>query len=726
MKNPTWRRRGAQLAGVCLAALLALAAAGAEQSPAAGDPAPMNPSGFRIRRGTNLSHWLSQDFGWAPREIFITPADIRFIARAGFDHVRLPVDEKELWREDGSRNAAAFALLRDAIGWCRANGLRVIVDLHTLRTHHFNAANEGPANTLWSDAGAQEKFLGLWRELSAHLRDEPLDAVAYEIMNEPVAGRAEDWNRLLARAVQAIRALEPARVLVIGSNRWQNPGTFPELEIPAGDRNIILSMHTYAPLPFTHFRADWLPTRDYAGPVHYPGRVMPAADHARLMAGGDAQLRELIANAAEEWNPRRIAAELAPALRKARQLGLQLYCGEFGCLPSVARADRLAYYRDLVAVLEENHVAWANWEYKGDFGLFEWHDPQHLAGVPDVELLAALLPGWERRPPGGEQSATAPAADRIYHMIGVPRRAGSLVAGTEDDPGAFRDAGFAARLRAHGCAVVDEGDVALPSFLPHHHEAPIRNWPAPALVWDALAARLGPLLRQPGAVPLLVGCDCSVVVGSARALRGASGAVHVVYIDGDIDAAAPTAEKCQSAAASALWLLTQPSPFVRGPVLRPAEVTVTAWSQAGTAEQAIGFGSMPLDEVDALGPRAAARRVLRGIAPTAAILVHFDVDVLADSAAPVAYFPHSRGLTVAAATELLAEFACDPRTRLVEIAEYASLRDLDRRGITLLADLVGRALGPDPAVAPVKPWARGDDFKAEGDNPRQPTTQIPQ
>jgi len=27
---------------------------------------PVNPSGFRIQRGINLSHWLSQDFGWAP------------------------------------------------------------------------------------------------------------------------------------------------------------------------------------------------------------------------------------------------------------------------------------------------------------------------------------------------------------------------------------------------------------------------------------------------------------------------------------------------------------------------------------------------------------------------------------------------------------------------------------------------------------------------------------
>src|SRR5688500_2823122 len=49
--------------------------------------APANPSGFVIRRGTNLSHWLSQDFGWQPRETWITANDLRFIAQCGFDHV---------------------------------------------------------------------------------------------------------------------------------------------------------------------------------------------------------------------------------------------------------------------------------------------------------------------------------------------------------------------------------------------------------------------------------------------------------------------------------------------------------------------------------------------------------------------------------------------------------------------------------------------------------------
>jgi len=366
----------------CLALLATVALAAA---------APANPSGFVIRRGTNLSHWLSQ-YADQPRDAFLTENDLRFIARAGFDHVRLPVDEKELWGADGRPNEENFARLLRALGWARAHGLRTIVDLHTVRSHHFNAANDGgPANTLFRDPAAQTHFLGLWRELSARLHDQPLDAVAYEILNEAVADRDEDWNRLVAAAHAQIRAAEPRRVIVIGSNRWQGAWKFPALQVPAGDPNLILSVHNYEPFTFTHYRASWVPTKIYTGPVQYPGRPIPAAELARIEAQQPRHVVDQFASARREWNAERIREDLMPAIRRARELGLQLYCGEFGCLPTVPRADRLRYYRDFVAVLESEGVAWANWEYKGDFGLFEWHGWKNLGGAPDVELLDALM-----------------------------------------------------------------------------------------------------------------------------------------------------------------------------------------------------------------------------------------------------------------------------------------------------------------------------------------------
>src|SRR4051794_20955178 len=133
-----------------------------------------------------------------------------------------------------------------------------------------------------------------------------------------------------------------------------------------------------------------------------------------------------------------------------------------------------------------------------------------------------------------------PHEEPVYHLLGVPLRSGSLYPGSENDALAYRDAQVVQRLRRAGCEVVDDGDVAVPSFLPHHDVAPIKNWPGPRIVWDCIATRIAPLLQQPGHIPVLIGVDCSAVVGTAQALLQATGDgtgedVHIIYLDGDID-----------------------------------------------------------------------------------------------------------------------------------------------------------------------------------------------
>ncbi len=36
-------------------------------------------------------------------------------------------------------------------------------------------------------------------------------------------------------------------------------------------------------------------------------------------------------------------------------------------------------------------VDWAPWEYKGDFGIYEWHGLPSLTGAPEVKLIDALF-----------------------------------------------------------------------------------------------------------------------------------------------------------------------------------------------------------------------------------------------------------------------------------------------------------------------------------------------
>jgi endoglucanase len=369
------------------AASIALTAASAYCQPKAA-----TPSGFELKRGVNLSHWLSQNAGWPPRDSFITEKDIEFIAGAGYDHVRIPIDEVEMWAADGKPSEASFACLTHCLDWCAKHKLRAIVDLHILKAHHFNAENEGGKITLWTDPAAQDNFIKLWVEISGRLKKYPVDRVAYDLMNEPVAQDPEDWNRLIAKAVKAIRQLEPKRVLLIGSNRWQTPENFPFLKIPPNDPNLILSLHTYTPLFFTHHLADWVAFKDFKGPVHYPGRVVAEADFPKFMMNTtNADLKFQLEETRQLFNKQKLAELLLPAIQKAKELKLPLYCGEFGCLPHVERADRLKYYADIISVFEENNIGWCNWEYKGDFGILTFDFDKKVSLAPDTGLINTLM-----------------------------------------------------------------------------------------------------------------------------------------------------------------------------------------------------------------------------------------------------------------------------------------------------------------------------------------------
>jgi len=349
-----------------------------------------NPAGFKIKKGVNLSHWLSQNFGWSPKATFITEKDIKFIDSIGYDHVRVPIDEKELWDDNGEPIEESFNYLIQCLDWSAKYKLRAIVDLHIIRSHYFNAANEGGANTLWTDTNAQNTFLKLWIEISNRLKKYPVNMIAYELMNEPVAENPDDWNKLIEKAVKTIRVLEPNRVLIIGSNMWQIPRSFPYLRVPANDKNIILSTHTYSPIHFTHHLADWVPSKMYKGPVHYPGQIVTDAEYEEYVDKNDSAFIKAMEQSKEIYNKQKLADGLLPAIKKAKELNLQLYCGEFGCLPHVGRADRLNYYRDIVSVFRENDVAYCNWEYKGDFGIYTFDFKNFVSLSPDVELINIL------------------------------------------------------------------------------------------------------------------------------------------------------------------------------------------------------------------------------------------------------------------------------------------------------------------------------------------------
>ncbi|MDO5320972.1 MAG: cellulase family glycosylhydrolase [Bacteroidia bacterium] len=342
--------------------------------------------GFVIKRGTNLSHWLSQsvDRGEA-RAARVTEADIARLAEAGFDHVRIPIDEVQFWDEEGNKLPEAWDLLTGALDNCRKYGLRAIVDLHIIRSHNFNAGFEGKKNTLFTDEAAQDGIINMWYQLSDALKDYSTDWVAYEFMNEPVADEHEQWNRLVAKVHKALREREPERTLVVGSNLWQGVGTMKYLKVPEGDKNIILSCHFYEPMALTHYTAPWTESGQYYGPVTYPGVMIPEEEFAKL----DEHHQEIFRQYTTEWNRDRLESMFKDAFEAAERMGLQLYCGEWGVFQQAPAESKYNWYRDMISIFDQYDVAWSTWCYFDEFGFWSLENQE----ISDPELLSVLTSG---------------------------------------------------------------------------------------------------------------------------------------------------------------------------------------------------------------------------------------------------------------------------------------------------------------------------------------------
>ena len=340
---------------------------------------------FNIKRGTNLSHWLSQSrvTGEARRK-HIQEDDFARLEQLGFDFVRIPIDEVQFWDDNGNKLPEAWELLTNAINLAEKHHLRVVVDLHIIRSHRF--LDNDNSNTLFTSEESQQDLINLWYQLSDVLKGYSNDSVAYEFMNEPVAPEHEQWNVVVEKVHKALRQVEPQRTLVVGSNRWQDFETVKYLRLPENDKNLIISFHYYHPMVITHRYARWTPVGQFRGKINYPGVLITQEDYD---AAPEAIKEELKPFLTTVWNKDKIREDFKDAIAAAQKYGLQLFCGEWGVYEPVERDLAYAWYKDMIDVFDEFDIAWTTWCYDGDFGFYD----QRTESYKDKPLVDLLMSG---------------------------------------------------------------------------------------------------------------------------------------------------------------------------------------------------------------------------------------------------------------------------------------------------------------------------------------------
>ena len=116
-----------------------------------------------FQKGVNLGGWLSQCVSRDKSHFdgFITEKDIKDIKSMGLDHVRVPVDYDVFMNEspDGDTvNEEGMAHIDDCIGWCKNNGLNMILDLHKAKGYMFDFQEVANADLFFEDESLQDAF----------------------------------------------------------------------------------------------------------------------------------------------------------------------------------------------------------------------------------------------------------------------------------------------------------------------------------------------------------------------------------------------------------------------------------------------------------------------------------------------------------------------------------------------------------------------------------------
>ena len=336
-------------------------------------------------RGANLGNYLEAPAG-ATWGASYAAADFANIKREGFDHVRLPIRWNDYagpapgFKLSGEIFAKADFLTTNAL----RNQLSVIVNIH-----HFDEFTDNPS-------AQSNKFIALWRQIAAHYSSGP-DSLAFEILNEPKdAATTTVMNPIYAGVIREIRRTNPTRAIFVGPGRWNQANELKDLQLPADDQNLIVTIHCYEPFFFTHQGATW------SGPdTKVRGIQFPGPPSTPLTPDPSLQISKGVSNWIYRYNT--LSGDKNPSspeafrkvIRIAREWSNQhkrpIHMGEFGCYIQADAESRTRFYAEFRKALDEAQMGWAIWDWKAGFRY--WDDRK---GEPVPGMHEALFGGKAR------------------------------------------------------------------------------------------------------------------------------------------------------------------------------------------------------------------------------------------------------------------------------------------------------------------------------------------
>ncbi len=300
--------------------------------------------------------------------------------------------------------------------------------------------------------------------------------------------------------------------------------------------------------------------------------------------------------------------------------------------------------------------------------------------------------------------------DRPIAIVGAPSSIGikpyenGEPRALDQAPAVYRRLGLVKRLGAD-----DEGDVTpLPYRDFTRPPGRPRNESEMVSYSEGLAGRVARLAKD-GRFALVLGGDCSIVLGSLLGLRRAGlGRVGLAYIDGHADFATPMESRTGSVASMCLGLAVgrSESPLAqlggKAPLVRADDVALVGrrdehepW-YGHDALHASAVLDLPHAAVGDTGYGKAADTVLERVGRSGldGFWIHLDADVIDAAIMPAVDSPEPNGPDLNQLSELLRPLVNHPRAWGMELTIYDPKLDPELTCGRRLVELLGGLLAP--------------------------------
>ena len=302
----------------------------------------------KIRRGVNMS---GLEYVFRQTGFLFNEETYKELAEKGFDHIRLTTDFRLFADEDGTLNDSKMKKVDKAMRLANEHGLIVLLDFHGW--YDFNTIK-----------GDDMLFMKIWRGLAERYKDyEYNDMLIFELINEPHTTEGGNLDMTSLSMLQcftanAIREISPNRSICFATAEWNSPWTLKKYKLSPmmNYDNVIVALHTYATLEFTHQNMAWM---------NNLGTIVKLDDN--------------------------ILGELKKTLNDIvdfkKETGVPVILNEFGFNTepdTIPYEDQARYVQTVVDILGEQDIPCTWWAYhdggfglhrkEGLFGKYEWND----------------------------------------------------------------------------------------------------------------------------------------------------------------------------------------------------------------------------------------------------------------------------------------------------------------------------------------------------------------